>query len=322
MIIPYLKGFPTLKQAPTTWMIILLNLFLFFSFQEQQNRIQVAFKNFYKNEKLEETQGLLYAQYIEMKSEYYSSIFNEMSSLALSGNPEFIKRMSYFSLRDSQFLSKGIYTDYYGDQVILNYWRLKFISFLKFFLKDPSRKWGLQKDHEEFFRWISYQFIHSGYLHIIFNIFFLLIFGKVLESYMGSFLFLLFYLSSGAFSALSFKFLSGLSSAPLIGASGSIAGLIGFYCFLNWKRPIRFMYWLLPIKGYTGFVNLSAWVMLVCWFVINLSGYLSTVEGLNNIAHTAHLGGLSFGMLLASLVQLFTWSKSASKSIFSYTFRI
>ncbi len=319
MIIPYLKGFPNLKQAPITWTIVLLNVFLFFSFQEHQNQSRVGFENFYKNEKLEEAQGLLYAQYVEKKPDHYSSIFNEMSSLALSGDSEFIKRMSYFSLRDSDFLSNGVHANYYGDQVILNYWRSKFISFLEVISKDPSRKWGLQKDREDPFFWISYQFIHSGYFHIIFNVFFLLIFGKVLESYIGSIFFLLFYLSSGIFAALSFKFLSGFSSAPLIGASGSIAGLIGFYCLLNWRKPMRFMYWLLPIKGYTGFVNFSAWMMLVFWFIINLAGYIGAVEGLENIAYTAHLGGLAFGLLLALLVQLFTWSKSASQGVFSYT---
>ena len=201
MIIPYLKGFPTLKQAPVTWTIVLLNVFLFFSFKEHQNQTQLAFKDFYENEKLEEAQGLLYAQYVEKKSDHYSSIFNEMSSLALSGDSEFIKRMSYFSLRDSDFLSNGVHANYYGDQVILKYWRLKFTSFLKIISKDPSRKWGLQKDRENEFSWISYQFVHAGYFHIIFNIFFLLIFGKVLESYMGSVFFLLFYLSSGVFGS-------------------------------------------------------------------------------------------------------------------------
>ena len=85
---------------------------------------------------------------------------------------------------------------------------------------------------------ISYIFMHGGFMHILFNMYSLYIFGSVLESVWGGKKFFIYYMVTGIGAALFHLFITYLriesgvldpylaSIIPMVGASGAIYGLL------------------------------------------------------------------------------------------------
>lgn len=133
---------------------------------------------------------------------------------------------------------------------------------------------------------ITYQFLHGSFSHIFFNMLMLWMFGMEIEHLWGSRKFLTFYLLCGVGGGLSQLLLSELltgSSAPTIGASGAIWGVMIAFAFMFPDRYI-FLYFLIPVKAkyLIGF-----FLMLDILAIGDLSG----------VAYLAHVGGAFSGFL-------------------------
>ncbi|MDD3386576.1 MAG: rhomboid family intramembrane serine protease [Candidatus Pacebacteria bacterium] len=130
-------------------------------------------------------------------------------------------------------------------------------------------------------------FIHVNFFHLIFNMWFLWVFGYNLEMKMGHFKFLIFYLVCGICGALLF----GLSSeSNLIGASGAISGLLGGYLILFPKNKIKSLF--PPIY-------LPAVIYVFVWFVFQLFS-IGQID--SSVAYFSHIGGFIAGILLAKKI--------------------
>ena len=150
---------------------------------------------------------------------------------------------------------------------------------------------------------VTSMFLHGGWSHIIGNMLFLWAFGKSLEDAMGHTKFLGFYLSCGVISAIVHVAFNFYSRMPTVGASGAIAGLMGAYLLTFPRANIRTLVFVLV---FVTTADLPAWLLLVYWFLIQLS------SGYGSIAHTqvtdtgiawfAHIGGFLAGMLLVKLM--------------------
>ncbi|MFF9160071.1 rhomboid family intramembrane serine protease [Streptomyces longwoodensis] len=139
-------------------------------------------------------------------------------------------------------------------------------------------------------------FLHGGWLHLLGNMLFLLIFGNNIEDRMGHVRFALFYVVCGYAAAYGFALFNADSTAPLIGASGAIAGVLGAYLVLYPKARV----WVLvPFLVFLP-LRLPAWLVLGFWFV--LQAVYSSGEGVSDagtVAYAAHVVGFLAGMLLA-----------------------
>ncbi len=134
---------------------------------------------------------------------------------------------------------------------------------------------------------ITYQFMHGGFGHILFNMFALWMFGIEIENLWGSKKFLFFYLFSGVIAGLFYLLLSpliGIPPAVTIGASGAVYGvMIAFGLFFP-DRPI-YLYFFIPIKA----KYLIAGLVIFELMFVNSAG--------SNIARLAHIGGALAGFL-------------------------
>jgi len=139
-------------------------------------------------------------------------------------------------------------------------------------------------------------FLHGSWMHIIGNMLFLWIFGDNVEDYLGHFRYLVFYLLSGLLAAVTQILVNPTSSAPTIGASGAIAGIMGGY-FILYPRA-RVLVWFFPIF----FFHVPAWLMLGYWFLYQFfSGTATSIATSANsggIAFWAHIGGFLVGVLM------------------------
>jgi membrane associated rhomboid family serine protease len=152
---------------------------------------------------------------------------------------------------------------------------------------------GVAVLHQELpFPWtlLSAMFMHGGWLHVIGNMWFLWIFGDNVEDAMGRARFLGFYLLCGLAAALAQVIVTPFSDAPMVGASGAIAGVLGAYLLLYPRARVRFL-WILII--FVTFVNIPAWALLGLWFV---SQFFVPME--SGVAWMAHVGGFLAGLAL------------------------
>ncbi|TVP61645.1 MAG: rhomboid family intramembrane serine protease [Halomonadaceae bacterium] len=151
---------------------------------------------------------------------------------------------------------------------------------------------------------VSYQFLHGSWGHLLGNLLFLFLFGFTVERALGGGRFLLAYLLCGSLAGLGYAGLSWQSQTPLVGASGSISGLMGMYLMLFGLRKIRFFYY---VGVYFNYFRAPALVILPVWLGKELFDHWQGEA--TAVAHMAHVGGLVAG---AGLVALFgkSWLQS------------
>lgn len=152
----------------------------------------------------------------------------------------------------------------------------------------------------EIYTLITSQFLHSGLIHIGFNMLFLWVFGNNIEECLGHFKFLFFYLSCGVLAALTQWFVAMESMIPTVGASGAIAGVMGAY-LLKYPHSKIILFPFVTKK-------LPAFFFLGFWFVYQAFKGVASLglpQSSSGSAYWAHAGGFIFGAILATLLGLF-----------------
>jgi hypothetical protein len=143
---------------------------------------------------------------------------------------------------------------------------------------------------------LTSMFLHGGWLHIIFNLWFLWIFGDNIEDHLGHFTYLIFYLLCGVTAALTQIALDPRSTLPTIGASGAIAGVMGAYVLLY---PRARVLTLVVLIVFFTFWWIPAWIFLGYWFLIQFfSASITAHQASGGVAFGAHVGGFLTGLVL------------------------
>jgi membrane associated rhomboid family serine protease len=149
---------------------------------------------------------------------------------------------------------------------------------------------------------ITSQFLHGGWLHLLGNLLFLWIFSNNIEDDLGRLAFLLFYLGGGAVAALTQVAIDPASTAPMIGASGAIAAVLGGYIVLYPRARITSLVFL---GFFYQLIDVPAVVVLGFWFVLQLIDGLASLgfAGADGgVAFFAHIGGFLAGVVAARLL--------------------
>jgi membrane associated rhomboid family serine protease len=143
---------------------------------------------------------------------------------------------------------------------------------------------------------VSYMFFHAGWMHLLGNMAFLWVFGDNVEDAMGHFKFLLFYLLCGIAAGLLHALMAPTSDAPLVGASGAVAGVIAAYLILHPRvRVWVLVLWRIPVR-------ISAMWALSFWVALQLFNLLTAADG-DQVAWWAHIGGLAAGAALVVVLR-------------------
>ena len=140
---------------------------------------------------------------------------------------------------------------------------------------------------------LASMFLHAGWLHLLFNMHFLWIFGNNVEDALGHARFLLFYLLWGLFGLGLHVATDPDSIVPTVGASGAISGVLGAYLMLYPRARVTS---LLFLGLFIQFLQVPALVLIVVWTLLQIFGGLASVGRVGGgTAYWAHIGGLAAG---------------------------
>lgn len=189
-------------------------------------------------------------------------------------------------------------------------------------MPSPIVKWGAfstvtaLRDYQVW-RFITFQFLHAGFLHLLFNMLGLYWFGPQVEKYLGSRRYLAFYLLCGCAGACLYLLLNvgGLTvgrpvpfllfsnpAAPLVGASAGVFGVLFALTYLRPHEMITFLFML--------FIPITMKIRTLAYFLAALA--LLTVfkasPQTNAGGEAGHLGGAMIGAVLIRYPTLLNWA--------------
>ncbi len=145
---------------------------------------------------------------------------------------------------------------------------------------------------------LTYMFLHAGWMHLLSNMLFIWIFADNVEDAFGHFAFALFYLLSGIGGAFAHVLMAPGSDVPLIGASGAVSGVIGAYVLLYPRARIWILlFYRIPLR-------ISAIWVLGGWLLLQILSALTAKTGGDvAVAWWAHIGGFSVGLAMTFLLR-------------------
>ncbi len=160
----------------------------------------------------------------------------------------------------------------------------------------------------------THMFAHASYsgtvanynivfFHILFNMFALFMFGRVLENVWGAKRFLFFYLACGVGAAATHLLMQQIMGgyAPAVGASGAIMGIMVAFGYLFPNTELMIIPIPIPVK--------AKWVV-IGYVLLDLFGGFGQIAG-DNIAHFAHLGGALTGFII-----VLVWNKTNRRTLY------
>jgi membrane associated rhomboid family serine protease len=162
---------------------------------------------------------------------------------------------------------------------------------------DLAQRSGLY-DPALYLPFITSTFLHAGLLHFLGNMLFLWIFGDNVEDRMGHVGYALFYVTGGVAAGVAHVVANPESMIPTVGASGSIAAVMGAYLLLYPRAKVVSLVVIVP-----------AVVYLAVWFglqILSGSAAQAAAPGQGGVAWWAHAGGFVFGVAIVALLGLRT----------------
>jgi membrane associated rhomboid family serine protease/Zn-finger nucleic acid-binding protein len=142
----------------------------------------------------------------------------------------------------------------------------------------------------------TYMFLHGDWAHLLGNAYFLYTFGDNIEHLFGRIRFAIFFVATGVLAAAIHVWLTNKTATPIVGASGSIAGVLAAYL---WAFPrARLFQVILWVQ-----VKIPVWAYLVAWVGLHiLMGFWGKGTGVEGVAWFAHLGGFVVGLAVTPLM--------------------
>jgi membrane associated rhomboid family serine protease len=143
-------------------------------------------------------------------------------------------------------------------------------------------------EHGFVWQLLTFQFMHAGWMHIIFNSLAIYFFGRPVEIALGRRHFLTLYLASGIIGGLVqmlFAYLIPSFNGAVVGASAGASGLIAAFAMLHWEERFSLLIYFIP-------VTMTGKMLLMVSLALAFVGMLTPYSG---IANAAHLGGILTG---------------------------
>ncbi len=141
---------------------------------------------------------------------------------------------------------------------------------------------------------LGYMWLHDGYLHIIFNLIFLWVFGNAVCAKMGNVLYLPVYIATGLLAAVAHL---AFDVRMAVGASGAVYGIFGAYFVLYPYNSIKCFFWFL---AYMRRFSIAGFWIILLRVALDVVGAISGYTA--GAAYFAHIGGFVGGVVVAIIL--------------------
>jgi len=159
---------------------------------------------------------------------------------------------------------------------------------------------ALRSTEPAFYQFLTYQFRHGDGWHLLGNMLFLWVFGNSVNSKMGDWKYLLFYLAGGALSGWG-QLVLGTGDFALVGASGAIAAVTTAYLVLFPRSRVTVLLWFFI---FIHFFQMPAMVIIGVKIIIWDNIIAPNFGDQGPVAHGAHLVGYFVGFVGAMTMLL------------------
>lgn len=196
-------------------------------------------------------------------------------------------------------------------------------EYLKLSSSSINEHYAFVPAHPNPISYVTANFLHGGWMHLIGNMWFLWLAGFVLEDVWGRWIYSAFYLIAGAAALQIHAWANPGSVVPALGASGAVAALMGAFLvrFPKMKIELLWVWWFSIFKflrtgnpfRYVRFKAAAYW-LLPLWLAVEIleGTFFGSASG---VAHWAHVGGFVFGALAALAIQYSGIEQKANKAI-------
>jgi len=297
IIVPTEKRFDWQNAPIALFVIVIINVLVFYAYQTGDSDHFDEALRVYIDEEIYQKELPHYRDFIEQGEDAEKiALFNEMARLRNNGYA------AAFILQDEAFY---IYMQEHAQTLFVpayyEYWIYQREYMHELMFEVSYKKHGLIANDIKVTSLITYQFLHGGTMHLIGNMFFLIICGFAVEASLGHKKFMIFYLLTGVGGGLAQVLMDLESSTPLIGASGAVSGVMAMYLGIFRLRKIEFFYWFFVFVGY-----FRAPALFILPFYIGNELISLWTQPETNVAFMAHVGGFVTGAVLIGLV---VWRK-------------
>jgi membrane associated rhomboid family serine protease len=163
--------------------------------------------------------------------------------------------------------------------------------------------------------YITANFLHGGWFHLIGNMWFLWLAGFVLEDTWGRVLYSTVYTIAGAAALQIHALVNAGSLTPTLGASGAVAALMGAFLVRFPKMKIEMAWlWMWMFRFRIHRFKAPAYALLPAWLLMEVF-YGSLFGKMSGVAHWAHVGGFVFGGLAATALHYSGLEHKANQAI-------
>ncbi|WP_454830273.1 rhomboid family intramembrane serine protease [Pseudoxanthomonas wuyuanensis] len=292
LILPLHKPLTRENFPLATMLLVLVNVVAFFGFQSGDRDALAEAQRYYVESGLGRYEAPAYARYLQSTGRG-----DEAAELAELPEKRRIVQVGRATLTDIRFIDTLQGGTLFADADAAQAWRPLRADYDRLLGDVFTLRYILRSSEWSPLRMLSSAFLHADMMHLIGNMLFLVALGVLLEGAIGPSRFLGVYLlgALGA-SAASLAWRWGEVGGGL-GASGAVAALMGAFCVVWGRQPVRFFYWFGVVFDY---VKAPAIWLLPAWLGWEVYNLWTNEEA--GIGFDAHAGGLVCGALTGAVL--------------------
>jgi membrane associated rhomboid family serine protease len=314
IFIPFFGKIDWSNPPLVTFLLIIANCLIFFTFQGNDNDLARQAYEYYLDSELPDLEMPLYVKYLDAQNDWqraaeYSDYLDQqrigeteshqpLTPTTGDTDAKLRQLMVMTMKQDTDFQQQLHDGKWFEDRNSYHHWQTLNQQFESRLDQVTTFRYGLKPNQPTAVTLFTNMFLHGGFGHLLGNMIFLFIIGFVVETALGKTAFTFGYLLTGLAGGLLYIAFNSNSDIPTIGASGAIAGLMGMYTVLFGLRKINFFYF---VFVYFDYVKAPAIVLLPIWLgyeVFQLVAFTDT--GVN---YYAHIGGICSGAVFAAVVK-------------------
>jgi len=203
--------------------------------------------------------------------------------------------------RDRSFWQQALSFPFQGDLVQIEKNRTLLQKLDSMYSTSTQFRFGLSQTPTTPWAWITYQFVHAGFMHLLTNMFFLFLVTEYLKRRVSINWIIAVYILGGIGAGISFLALTSSQSTAMVGASGAVCALIAFLAVVENRRVMPWSYFISPMQQGYGLIYLPAFLLFPVYLLADFTAVLFNADGVSqSVAHSAHIGGALSGGLLAA----------------------